>query len=1045
MADFNYDVLGTIYKSDKWDNKIFKVRVKGKDKKIYALKMYADINEPLQKLIFTREMEALKVLNSCNNIVKIRDIVTSLKYKGKPNYGAILMDYVEGKTLDLYDWKSYSQLKKYQICFKILQAVYNAHANDVIHRDLKPQNIIYDDIKDEITIIDFGSSKIKTIIDEETTMPMYSENYSAPEVVKGYDITEKCDYYSLGAIFFELLLCRKATSSVEMINLIHKSSLNESLKDTLCAMLQDNPSDRPKSIDDIKDIFTELIDESNASAHNYSISIDSEKLHYLKRNTVVENSMNMSQFINSFLRREFMERYGYYDERHKKYVITGNNIVIECSYNDMSDIFEVMKISEIAVDHRNINIRRSFKIEGRLSFYVSGSRYIHRGSTDNKKLLIMFKNRREENEVYREREEKFDELFGSWQEGLEESVQSEKDKAAKIVYSESYIQDGNIVLELEECINKSIDEFDSNTKFIIENGVKSGTVKYDDLGSFNQIICDDDKIRMLIQMTEKKQKGNVRALLKKKNNVMEDFRANMNTYRRQMNAIRALKNEEYSARNLKDILLTIEEPEEIPTIFKPKFIEQNLNMSQQQAVIKALNSENIGLIQGPPGTGKTKVIKEIIGQVVKKAIKTKDSPRILIVSQSHTAVDNILEGLDKIMPDDSEIVRIGVDKNVSPKISCRYTMTAHREKLLSVIKKNIEKYDKEMEESYQDTTNQSIIDRWKNIKEIQKDWNDRIEGKDSLDYQLIRSATIIAGTCIGFLSNSFVKDMEFDYVIIDEAAKATTPELLVSIIKAKKIILVGDQNQLPAYADQSISPKIAELTKNPEYRMFDILFDSLPDTHKQVLSTQYRMIRNIGNLISTVFYNGTIETGCNDEDKLHGLSRYEGDSIIWFDTSENRRRKQKKTKGNSFMNEEEKRIILEILEDLKNSGELEGLDIGIITGYSGQKDIIRNSVKAIGYDKIAQIDINVLDAFQGRENDIIIYSTVRTDNSIGFQKEKERVNVAFSRAKKLLIICGDMDFFYNYNDIENKFIEIIDYIRTHEHCKIIPCKGGNLF
>lgn len=87
----------------------------------------------------------------------------------------------------------------------------------------------------------------------------------------------------------------------------------------------------------------------------------------------------------------------------------------------------------------------------------------------------------------------------------------------------------------------------------------------------------------------------------------------------------------------------------------------------------------------------------------------------------------------------------------------------------------------------------------------------------------------------------------------------------------------------------------------------------------------------------------------------------------------------------------------------------------------------------------------VLDAFQGRENDIIMYSTVRTDNSIGFQKEKERVNVAFSRAKKLLIICGDLNFFYNYNDPNNKFIEIIDYIRTHDHCKIISCKGGNLF
>ena len=872
-SQFNYTVIEKMHKSPIWDNHILKVRVRGKDK-IYVLKLYGGINEPFQKLVFNREMEALKVLNSCSNIVKIRDTTASLKYNGKSNYGAILMDYVDGKTLDLYDWHLFTQLKKYEICLKILQAVYNAHANDVIHRDLKPQNIIYDDVNDEITIIDFGSSKIKTIIEKETTMPMFSENYSAPEVVKGNDITEKCDYYSLGVIFSELFLCKEAESNVETICLIEKSSMDEVLKDMLCSMLQDNPSDRPESIDEITDVFTQLIGELNTSANDYN---------------------------------------------------------------------------------------------------------------------------------------------------------------------------GQIVLEVDECQNKSIDELEQNTKFIIEGVDDRGQPVYFELGILDDIICDDDSVKIVIQMPKKVLKGNVRTLLKKKSNVMEDFRANTSSYKRQMNAIRSLKSEEYSARNLKDILLNVEEPEEIPTIFEPKFIAQKLNTSQQQAVIKALNSENIGLIQGPPGTGKTKVIKEIIGQVVTKSIKTADSPRILIVSQSHTAVDNILEGLDSTISDDLEIVRIGADKNVSPKITCRYTMPAHRDKLFFDVKKNVEEYDKSMEEVYQDISDQRILDRWKKIKEIQKDWIDRSVEKDCLDYQLVRSATVIAGTCIGFLANSFVKDMEFDYVIIDEAAKATTPELLVSIIKAKKIILVGDQNQLPAYADQSISPKIAKLTKNPEYRMFDILFETLPNSHKQVLSTQYRMIRNIGNLISTVFYGGTIDTGCKDEDKLHGLSRYEGNSIIWFDTSENRRRKQKKTKGNSFMNEEEKRIILDILEDLKKSNELDNQDIGIITGYSGQKDILRNSVKAIGYDKIAQIDINVLDAFQGRENDIIMYSTVRTDNSIGFQKEKERVNVAFSRAKKLLIICGDLNFFYNYNDPNNKFIEIIDYIRTHDHCKIISCKGGNLF
>ena len=53
--------------------------------------------------------------------------------------------------------------------------------------------------------------------------------------------------------------------------------------------------------------------------------------------------------------------------------------------------------------------------------------------------------------------------------------------------------------------------------------------------------------------------------------------------------------------------------------------------------------------------------------------------------------------------------------------------------------------------------------------------------------------------------------------------------------------------------------------------------------------------------------------------------------------------------------------------------------------------------------------------------------------------------MAFSRARKLLIICGDLEFFYNYDDPNNKFIEIIDYIKTNEHCKIIPCNGGCIF
>ena len=708
-------------------------------------------------------------------------------------------------------------------------------------------------------------------------------------------------------------------------------------------------------------------------------------------------------------------------------------------------VIDIIKINEIAVDRRNINIKRGFKIEGKIDFIDSRFKYSTRVGKDNAKLLIMFVNKQSEKDQYKVREEKFDKLFGEWEKGLNESVESEKEKVGKITYENYKLDNGYLIIDVSECINKSIDEIQPNTKYIIEGKDNRNQPIYLEVGTFEEAVCEDDAAKVIIKLPNKFLKANVKALLKKKIIISEDFRANIKAYRRQFSAINALKADDCSAKNLKDIILNIEEPESTPNIVGLHYSTKNLNDSQKAAVMKSLHSENISLIQGPPGTGKTKVIKEIIFQIIKKSKDMAEIPRILIVSQSHTAVDNILEGLPEMIDDSMQVVRIGQDKDISSAIASKYTIEAHRNNVFEKIEEKAKKYCEEQELIYSQIESKDEKDKWERIKAIQKDWIKRIGERDCLDYQVVRSASVIAGTCIGFLSNEHIKEMEFDYVIIDEAAKATTPELLVSIIRAKKIILVGDQNQLPAFSDERISPTIAKLTKNPQFRLFDVLFESLPETHKQVLTTQYRMISNIGNLISHVFYGDTIETGIEDNLRQHELSRYKGKSIVWFNTSGNARRHQKKVKGGSFINEEEKRIIQIILQDLNTSGELEGKDIGIITGYSAQKDLIKKAIKARQFDDIAKININTLDAFQGRENDIIIYSTVRTNNSIGFQKEKERVNVAFSRARKLLIICGDMDFFYTYDDPNNKFIEIIDYINEHEQCQVISCKGEKIF
>lgn len=186
----NYIAVEMLHKSSLWGNVVFKVKPQDKEK-LYVLKCFPKIENGLQKLIFKREIEALRTLNTCEGIVKLRDSSTELYPFGKECYVGILMDYVPGETLDHISWNKYTQLKKYEICLQILRAVNNAHSNNVIHRDLKPSNIIYDKYADKVTLIDFGTSKIKTDYGSEHTMPYIQKAISAPELILGKNIHRK--------------------------------------------------------------------------------------------------------------------------------------------------------------------------------------------------------------------------------------------------------------------------------------------------------------------------------------------------------------------------------------------------------------------------------------------------------------------------------------------------------------------------------------------------------------------------------------------------------------------------------------------------------------------------------------------------------------------------------------------------------------------------------------------------------------------------------------------------------------------------------------
>lgn len=1040
----NYEVLEVIHTSNSNESVILKVKEKNKPscEKVYALKLVGSLENRLQKLIFKREVDALRKLNACENVVRIRHNRLNVEFNGKQNWGAILLDFVYGENLENINLEDFSVDKRYAICMKILKAVEDAHSYSVLHRDIKPSNIIYNKDTEEVTLIDFGTSKIKSIIEVETTLPFYSPNYSAPEIVKGNSSTEASDIYSLGAVMFKILygVIPQGTNMIKttLVDL----EPQEELRTLISRMVAENAEERYQDVGDVIEDFERIVGNGVTNADNYLCSIDVEKLEFLQKKSVVERKTTMAIFVNSFLKGQFRNCTAYSDKNSSNYIFTGKKVSVECIYDSAEKIFRVVRINSLSLDRRLSNEKRGFAIKGQLRFFDSSRKDAKErlGYNNNENLLIDFQNNSTNTQDIQRQTQMFDDLFGKWLEGIDETMENEKSRSGRVKYSGYEISDSQLILTIEEYLNGNIDELSNETQYIIEDVNGRGQSNYYDIGSFNSVYYDGENVILIIDLCKNVQQAKVKALLSRGKGIMENFRAKISAYQKQSRAIRALHDDNYSAKNLKDILLTLETPSSIPALDDISFSSPDFNDSQKKAIRKVLYSDSISLIQGPPGTGKTKVIKEIVRQIISTVDKVDEMPKILIVSQSHTAVDNIIEDLINLNGNRLDIIRIGKKEDVAKKVYENCAIETIREGMFIQIKHQSNEYIQKKDALYESIIDVNEKQRWERIKEIQEDWINRCSGLESLDYQVIKCATIIAGTCIGFLSNDYVKDLEFDYVIIDEAAKATTPELLVSIIKAKKIVLVGDQNQLPAYANQDLSPIIAELTKKPQYRLFDILFKELPDTHKQILTEQYRMRRNIGNLISQVFYDNAVRSPIPDSQRMHGIKMFEGKSIIWIDTKNMHNRGESSKKGGSYCNYAENAIIKNLLLKFKEEGILEKLDMGIITGYKGQKELIRKTVTNSGFDKEAKtIDINTLDAFQGRENDIIIYSTVRTKRSIGFQKEKERVNVAFSRARNLLIVCGDKDFFYHFNDPDNKFIEIIDYIEEHsDECQIIP-------
>ena len=189
------------------------------NKREVAIKIIKDSTslDPLNIARFQREARASAALRH-NNIIEIYDVD---EYQGKPY---MVMEYVKGQSLKevLKKRGTFTPVEACDIIYQLSDALAHAHEHGVIHRDVKPQNVM---IKNDGTIKlgDFGIALVNDAPHlTQKDIVLGSVHYMAPEVAEGKSASVQSDVYSLGISFFELLTGKLPFNDSNAVNIAMK-------------------------------------------------------------------------------------------------------------------------------------------------------------------------------------------------------------------------------------------------------------------------------------------------------------------------------------------------------------------------------------------------------------------------------------------------------------------------------------------------------------------------------------------------------------------------------------------------------------------------------------------------------------------------------------------------------------------------------------------------------------------------------------------------------------------------------------------------------
>lgn len=545
--------------------------------------------------------------------------------------------------------------------------------------------------------------------------------------------------------------------------------------------------------------------------------------------------------------------------------------------------------------------------------------------------------------------------------------------------------------------------------------------------------------------------------------------------------------------------------------------DYGLNAGQRAAFRGLLATGPVGLMQGPPGSGKTRFIASFAHWLLTES----GARRVLIASQSHEAVNNVLEEVLKTYRargGQADMLRVGsrgATERVRPyqakSLRDRYRVrfenglkarVAHAAASAGIPKQfvnDVVDVDQKLGRllrsaelvafSAQSDTRRgqrggsarrvdalmrafsreastllneefavslpeaaALVERayaavlgrhgkvspgdlatTRKLLALAADWSNTLAtGHRNFDEFLAKTRQIVAGTCVGLGQSQIrLEEGAFDWVIVDEAARCTSGELAVPLQLGSRVILVGDQRQLRPMVDHAITQGLrkefrgqsAVLAKSDFERAFESPYGR---RNALVLDEQYRMTPVISDLVSDIFYAPhdvklrPSDSRVSDE----AFSDLPGDlslPVVWFDTSNMADAEEKdRNLGRDIWNDAEIATVLALLQRLAREellvDQLAGRSepaIGVICMYSEQKRRIEREWSQQHFPEAFRrlVTIDTVDAYQGKENSIVIVTLVRSNDQFkpGHVGRETRCNVAMSRAKERLYIVGDVD------------------------------------